>query len=73
MAPNSLKKEQSEVKRLVCVYIEALKNLLVSWQFLFQDSFSLLVLASFKFQKLLTYTTLFMSFLFPVPSLTLTI
>lgn len=38
-----------------CVYIEALKNLLVSWQFLFQDSSSLLVLASFKFQELLTY------------------
>lgn len=56
-----------------CVYIEALKNLLVSWQFLFQDSSSLLVLASFKFQELLTYTTLFMGSLLPVPSLTLTI
>lgn len=43
---------ESKVKRLVCVTnIEALKNLLVSWQFLFRGSFSSLVSASFKFQK----------------------
>lgn len=56
---------ESKVKRLVSVYIEALKNLLVSWQFLFQGSFSSLVLASFKFQELFTYITLFTSF-FPL-------
>lgn len=57
---------ESKVKRLVSVYIEALKNLLVSWQFLFQGSFSSLVLASFKFQELFTYITLFMSCFFPL-------
>lgn len=42
---------ESKVKRLVCDYKEALKNSLVSWQFLFRGSFSSLVSASFKFQK----------------------
>lgn len=61
-----LLEEETESKFKGGVYIEALKNLLVSWQFLFQGSFSSLVLASFKFQKLFTFITLFMSFCFPL-------
>lgn len=41
---------ESRVKRPGVIRLK-LKNLLVSWQFLFRGSFSSLVLASFKFQK----------------------
>lgn len=57
---------ESKVKRLACVHTEALKNSLVSWQFLFQGSSSSLVLASSRFQKWFTCTVLFMCCLFPL-------